>query len=226
MSVQINLPATFAEWGVNGQAIAGVDTGFAANVVPLNPTVLVIQIGINDASGGTPQASFLASYRSVYAKAIAIGVKKFLLVNALVDGEVWQAGPVWAGNSFDAAIAARNADIVTIRNEIVALGCQCEVVDVRAALLPLNVIRNPGAASGGRVTLDQVHPTPEVELLMGRAAIAQCLLVTGGPGDVVVDIGDSISNPVGPNLAWQREPTGFFDMLRAAATAHARTNVS
>lgn len=224
MAITINVPATVTEFGVNGQAIAGVDTGFATQVTPFNPTVLIIQIGVNDATGGTGSAAFLASYTSVVTKARALNVNmKFLLVNALIDGEVWSAGPVWGANAFDAAILARNNDIATMVTTIQGLGNQCALVDVRAAILPLNVIRNPAAASGGRVTLDQVHPTPEVELMMGRTAIAQCTLQnTGSTGDAVHVVGDSITNLVGPNLGWHREPTGFADMLRLPSTSRRR----
>ncbi len=166
-------PVTVTEFGVNGQAIAAVDAAFDTQITPFNPTVLVMEIGINDTS--TLSAAFTASYSSVVAKALVLNPNmKFLFGSCLCNGELWSAGPVWSGNATDTDIARINTLILAQITALKAAGKHAEYMDWRAALLKMEVARNspaPGVA-GGRCTIDNVHPSMETCLMMSDVACA------------------------------------------------------
>lgn len=142
--------------GVSGNKVADLAAAVPARVTNYNPNVVVIFIGANDASAGTPPATFRASYDSLISKIVAFapGVQ-IVCLSILCQGELWStSGPSFAGNAFDSTITSLNAEIAGA-----AAGC-ATYVDIRTQGARYEAEVNtpaPGAASGF-LTSDGLHP--------------------------------------------------------------------
>jgi lysophospholipase L1-like esterase len=222
--ISIGIPATVTEYGVSGQTFPDADAAFATQVTPYNPTVLVVELGVNDPTHSIALSATRAAIASIKTKALLLNPNmKFVFMSAMVDGELWATGPVYSGNPYDSGIDAVNVELAAAAE---AIGANAIYVNTRAQLLKMIVVRGPAAPGvhGGVCTLDDVHPGDELCLAMRGLCLAQINLVSGS--DRVHIVGDSITNLSGPNGGWHTKPTGFRDVLRGRSLYTPLTRVA
>lgn len=144
--------------GVGGQATVGALADLAALVTDKNPTVVIIELGVNDVDTSVSDANFTTRYQGIVDGIQAVngsGVR-FVMLSILVYGELHTSG-AWGANSHDTDIAAKNAIIATI-----AAAEGQTYVDLRTPLLAWEVANNPANVATGKFCYDAVtgvHPT-------------------------------------------------------------------
>lgn len=159
--------------GVSGNVVADVSSNMSTRVFAFNPDILIVELGVNDILTGTDITTFSNNVASLLSQALAWKpTLPIMWVGPTAYGEVWQVGPPvdWLsgyGNnvSFPTYIAA-------IRSACASVGAV--FVDTRAPLLVYESTHNTPApgASQGIATLDQIHPNPTGQVLMGNETFA------------------------------------------------------
>ncbi len=169
-----NNPLVYTSSGVVGNKVADIATDVPTRILAFNPTIVFLEVGINDAIASTNQGAFTASYFSILQQVKAWNANtQILCVNELCFGEQWIAGPPpqWGANVQDNFIASQNQAIAAVANAFAA-----DVADVRAACLVQEVALNspaPGAVFG-IMTSDAVHPNAAGKAMMCSTALAFC----------------------------------------------------
>jgi len=157
---------TIVNSGVGGNKIADIEADVAARITDHNPDVVVLWVGVNDASAGTLAAAFRADHDSTLAQILAWDpTVQIVCVSILLSGELWSSvGPAFAGNAFDAAIDALNVEIAAS-----AAAAGVTYVDIRTpgALYESQVnLPEPGNTLGF-LTNDGLHVFGVGEVLVG-----------------------------------------------------------
>lgn len=156
--------------GGAGNRIADINGAIAGRITAFNPTKLIIECAVNDATLGTVPATFLSTYQSVITAALAanVGLTQIGMMTAMCSGELWAAGgSPWGANANDTAIANINAQLDTLVTNNPGV---CFKLDVRTPLglwLQTHAPGPPGAASGV-TTSDGTHPNGLGNVLLGQ----------------------------------------------------------
>lgn len=167
--------------GVNGDTIADIEADIAGRITNFAPDVVVIEVGINDATAipdPTPVEDFRASYDNVLETVQeALPDVQIVCVGMLCDGELWAESPSphFAGNPSDAAIDLLEAQI---QESAEAHGAY--YIDVRTAgAVAESVLNTPApGVNTGILTVDEsrpeggVHPNATGQRLMSDEASA------------------------------------------------------
>lgn len=157
--------------GVVGNKASDIAADVTNRIIVFNPTVVILDVVINDAIQGTNATAFQASIDSIVSQTqTALPGVKIMLVSALCYGEQYLAGPAWGANSSDGFILADDAAL-----QAVAVKYNQYYADIRTPLLAYEAVHNtpqPGAVFG-IVTGDNTHPiSPTGQVLMGTWAFA------------------------------------------------------
>jgi lysophospholipase L1-like esterase len=137
--------------GVSGNKAADIlSDGIPARITNFNPDVVVLEIGVNDAGGGTNPATFQTQYASIVSQVLAWkSTTQILCMGIACYYEQWQAGPAWGPNIFDSAIdTGINPAIQAV---VTANLANCTYVDLRTPCLAAEVTFNspaPGITDG------------------------------------------------------------------------------
>lgn len=131
------------------------DTAVANRVTAYSPSIVLVELGINDVLTGVTDGNFQTAAQGVVSKILAQnpGVRIGFL-SVLVDGEQWTSGGggPWGPNARDANIAGKNSILAGLAN--------ATYIDTRTPMGSYEQAHNtpePGVASGF-ITIDGEHP--------------------------------------------------------------------
>jgi lysophospholipase L1-like esterase len=119
--LQTLLGHDYQNMGIGSQTSTNVAARFANDVVALKPKAVVIEIGVNDVSGGVSQATFIANYTSILDACVSANIRPIiLLITPWHGGTNTQAQTV---DQFNAALltlatAYVSAIVVDARQEL------------------------------------------------------------------------------------------------------------
>lgn len=171
---------TWINSGVGGNQAADIAAAVPARITDYNPTAVVLEVGVNDATANVPLASFRASLDSIWTQIKAARpAAKLWALSIYVWGELFNAGPIWANpydgppdggtNGVGASIPDYNAEINASVESFG--GLYVETRDEALALIAS--LSSPPGAHVGPTTIDGLHPN-----LLGQTLMSDRLLTT------------------------------------------------
>lgn len=138
---------TWVASGVPGNKASDIAADVANRITNANPQCLILQVGVNDITGGTSDGSFSTSFNSIVDQArVTIPTLKILSVGIFLDLEN-------IPNGTEANIDAKNA--IQLASMVRIGGAYAPV---RTQIVAWEAINNPGMAASGFLTSDGIHP--------------------------------------------------------------------
>ena len=145
--------------GVGGNTAADIEADVPGRITNHNPTVLVLEIGVNDIGLAVGLSSYRASVDSIFTQTLAaLPACKLIAISPFLYHETWGAGPVWAGPFDPPANPCVDDFVAQLQASVESFGGT--YVATRATSLAYEAANNtpaPGAVSGF-LTIDGLHP--------------------------------------------------------------------
>lgn len=170
--------------GVSQNKIADIEGAIAARITNYSPTVVIIEIGVNDCRGlnagaPTPLVTFRASYDNILTTVKAtIPTVSIICVGILLVQEHWTAsgGIHFTTNPYDTGSTIPSIEQYNTEIQASAVAHGCTYVDIRAAAAIAESVQNspaPGAIDGILTQVsDGIHPSAAGQLVMSTAVAA------------------------------------------------------
>ena len=158
---------TWVSSGISGNTAADIEGNVAGRITNYNPTMLILEVGVNDAYQAIANATFTTKYTSIITQSrAAIPTLKIVCVGILCKGEDWPTG----ANAYDTVATGIDPKNVIIQD--IAAANTATYVDVRTPWLAYVTDANTAHAASGFWTSDDVHPNQTGKIGMSTAVFA------------------------------------------------------